>query len=200
MYPTSRFAAGALDITGRGGYGDVLEGVGQMAGLTPQQEQYIRQCLCANGGGGGGAQFWMPPVQQPSSNPGLGLAYGGSPRVEDRPLRDFREFPLGFFEEDIAAGDNADVVSRPQVTFRGERLVIPASVGASFALLDIKVGNKSQLVNSVQLPSAVFAENAIGVRLSMDTASIAQDIALQVLNTTASTHDFSAAIVGTAAQ
>jgi hypothetical protein len=144
----------------------------------------------------------MGPLVQPSyGGGGGGLAYGSQPQVVNRPLRDMREYPLGFLQAGIGVGVTAEVISRPQVTFRGERLVIPTSVAANFALNDIKVGNRSQLVNSTSLPAEMFQENAIGIRLAMDTATVAQDIALSVTNSDpAYSHTFRCAIVGTVAQ
>ena len=99
-------------------------------------------------------------------------------------------------------GGAIDVVSRPQIVFRGERLVVPSSIASFFALIDIKVGNRSQLANSTALPAQVFQENAVGVRLALDTAVVAQDIALIVENVSASgsAETFIAALIGTAAQ
>jgi hypothetical protein len=137
------------------------------------------------------------------SQPGGALAYGGAPRVVERPLRDMREFPLGFFQSGIGVGvGTIEVISRPQIVFRGERLVIPSvAVAPFFSLIDIKIGNRSQLVNSTALPAQVFTETAIGIRLSLDTATVAQDISLAVQNIDPVTaHTFQAALIGTAAQ
>ena len=144
----------------------------------------------------GPAPFFAAP-------PGGGIAYGGAPAVVERPLRDMREFPLGFFQSGISTIMGAiDVISRPQIVFRGERLVVPSSIAADFALIDIKVGNRSQLANSTALPAQVFQENAVGVRLALDTAVVAQDIALIVENVSisGSAETFIAALIGTAAQ
>ena len=46
-------------------------------------------------GHGGG-----PPVVF-AGYPGGGVAYGGAPAVVERPLRDIREYPLGFFQSGI---------------------------------------------------------------------------------------------------
>jgi hypothetical protein len=133
--------------------------------------------------------------------PGGGVAYGGAPAVVERPLRDIREYPLGFFQSGIGVCTGAvDVVSRPQIVFRGERLVVPAVIGVNFSLIDVKVGNRSQLANSTALPAATFAENAVGVRLALDTATVAQDIALVVENISSDNATFMAALIGTAAQ
>jgi len=93
-----------------------------------------------------------------------------------------------------------DIVSRPQICFRGERLVIPSTIAQHFSIIDIKVGNRSQLANSTALPAMTFCENAIGVRLALDTAVVAQDIALVVENDSRDEQTFTAALIGTAIQ
>jgi hypothetical protein len=134
--------------------------------------------------------------------PGGGVAYGGAPAVVERPLRDIREYPLGFFQSGIGVCTGAiDVISRPQIVFRGERLVIPSGLtAASFSLIDVKVGNRSQLANSTAVPAQTFTETAVGVRLALDTATVAMDIALVVENITSDNQTFQAALIGTAAQ
>jgi hypothetical protein len=144
-----------------------------------------------------------PPPGHVLIHPGGALAYGGAPRVVERPLRDMREFPLGFFQSGIGVGvGTIEVISRPQIVFRGERLVIPSTaVAPFFSLIDVKIGNRSQLVNSTALPAQVFTETAVGIRLSLDTATVAQDISLAVQNIDPVTaHTFQAALIGTAAQ
>jgi len=142
------------------------------------------------------------PGHHPTVHPGGALAYGGAPRVVERPLRDMREFPLGFFQSGIGLGVGVvEVISRPQIVFRGERLVIPSiTVAPNFSLVAIKIDNRSQLVNSTALPAQAFTETAIGIRLSLDTATVAQDIALSVQNISGSPQTFQAALIGTAAQ
>src|SRR5208337_4100142 len=90
------------------------------------------------------------------------------------------------------------VVSRPQFRkgFRGERLVIPGSIAANFSLNDIKVGNRSQTLNSVAVPAVTFVENGVGMRLLMDTAPVAMDIALVVANQSDDTLPFRATLIG----
>jgi hypothetical protein len=141
-----------------------------------------------------------PAPVTPAFSGGPGVAYGSNPQVVDRPLMDIRQFPLGFISTGFPASAEASVVSRPQVVFRGERLIVPSNVSPSFAILDVKVGNRSQLVNSTALPAQMFIETAVGIRLSMDTAAVAQDVALIVQNTSSSSTTFQAAIIGTAAQ
>jgi len=142
----------------------------------------------------------------PSSEPfGLGLdpqpLMPTPPRTVVRTRRDQREFPLGFFQSGIGVNIGAiDVVSRPQIHFLGERLLIPSNIAPFFSLIDIKVGNRSQLSNSTALPAQVFAENQVGVRLQLSPATVAQDIALVVENISMDKQTFMATLIGTEAQ
>src|SRR5271166_1204562 len=155
--------------------------------------------------GGPHPQFYGGPGGPPvifQGSPGGGVAYGGSPAVVERPLRDIREYPLGFFQSGIGVCTGAiDVVSRPQIVFRGERLVIPSlTVAPNFSLIDVKVGNRSQLANSTAVPAQTCAEVAVGVRLALDTATVAMDISIVVENITSDNQTFQAALIGTVAQ
>jgi hypothetical protein len=121
----------------------------------------------------------------------------GLPDVESYQGNQWRQFPLGIFFAGVAKATLQAITTKPQVTFRGVRLVIPAAVGANFTLNDIKVGQRSQFVSATQLPSAMFAETAVGVAMVLDTCTVGQDITVTVTNTDAANpHDFSAAIIG----
>jgi len=88
------------------------------------------------------------------------------------------------------------VISRPQMFFRGERLVVPASIAENFTLVDIKIGNRSQLANSTGLPATTFVEGSVGVRLALDFAETAQDVALIVENISSEAQTFIATLIG----
>jgi hypothetical protein len=141
-----------------------------------------------------------PAPATPAYSGGPGTAYGSAAQVVERPLTDMREFPLGFLQVGFPGTTEAPVISRPQVVFRGERMVIPTGVAAFFNIIDIKVGNRSQLTNSTALPAQAFIETAVGMRLSMDTAAVAQDVAIVVNNFNSFATTFQALIIGTAAQ
>jgi hypothetical protein len=131
---------------------------------------------------------------------GPGVAYGSTPYVADIPFTELREQTLGFFQSGLASATVTAVISRPQIVFRGERLVIPSTLSANFSINDIRIGNRSQLGNSNVLPAQMFIETAVGVRLSLDTAQIAQDIAIEVNNISNTNVTFQAALIGTIAQ
>jgi len=114
-----------------------------------------------------------------------------------------RFLPMGFFFAAVGKSTQQAVSDRPQSTFRPERLVLPATVDAAanpFIVNDIKVGNRSQFVNSTGIPAATFFGDSVGITLACDTASNGMDIILLVTNTdAAATHDFRAALLGQAA-
>ena len=111
-----------------------------------------------------------------------------------------RRTMLGFLQYGIGPAVGAiDVVSRPQLLFRGERLVVPWRTARYFSIIDIKVGNRSQLANSTSMPAQAFAEMVIPIRANLDTAVVAQDIAVVVENLGKHTHTFRAALTGTIA-
>jgi len=192
---------GQMEISGQMMHPAVQSALTAVAS-TPQFQQLVAQHAAAMG--------IMTPPAQPSSGGGPGVAYGGQPVVQERQLRDTRALALGFFATNIPNnGGQFNVISRPQVLFRGERLVIPDSPAwpgqsgstqaDSFLINDIKIGNKSQLVEATSLPARAFAENAVGVRLSLDTASIAQDVVVAVSNVDVTAATFRAVMFGTSA-
>ena len=225
MYPQPRYATGAQEIIGRMPR-DPSEGVGGVGygamvpyGYTTGRVPYGYATGQAPPPPAPPPHMMVPPPVAPhlaahphhphfphhpifAGFPGGGVAYGGAPAVVERPLRDIREYPLGFFQSGIGVCTGAiDVVSRPQLVFRGERLVIPSGlVASSFSLIDVKVGNRSQLANSTAVPAQTFTETAVGVRLALDTAVVAMDIALVVENITSDNQTFQAALIGTTAQ
>ena len=114
--------------------------------------------------------------------------------------RSAREFIIGLGITAVPASGSIQVGVQPQVIFRPERIVIPSNLGPYFMLTDIKVGKDSQLVSPGAIPAVVFAENAFGVRLKMDTAQIAQFITLLVTNISSGPQNFMGAIIGPAVQ
>jgi hypothetical protein len=112
-----------------------------------------------------------------------------------------RTFPLGFVSNGaIAAGASVTIVSRPQVLFKGQRLVVPSDVAGDFSIDDVKVGKNSQFVAEGAIPARVLQENAFGVSFELDTAQISQDITLSVTNISGAARVFRAALIGRAAE
>jgi len=120
--------------------------------------------------------------------------------VVDRGLHRRRRYPLGFLVTSVPGGAIASIPSAPQNLFRAERVVIPSDIAFDFGVQDIKVGNQSQLVQSVEVPAAVFSEVAIDTNIGFDTAEVGNQLSLSVRNKTADAIVFSAAAIGTVAK
>lgn len=121
--------------------------------------------------------------------------------VKDSMPTKSRRFPLGFVSNGtIAAGDSATITSRPQVLFKGQRLVVPSDVAGDFTVDDVKVGKDSQFVAEGAIPARVLQENAVDTAFELDTAQISQDISISVTNIAGAPRVFRAALIGKAAE
>ena len=120
--------------------------------------------------------------------------------VIDRGLHRRRRYPLGFMVTSVPGGAIASIPSAPQNLFRAERIVVPSDIAFDFGVQDIKVGNQSQLVQSVEVPAVVFSEVAIDTNIGFDTAEVGNQLSLSVRNKTVDPIVFSAAAIGTVAK
>ena len=120
--------------------------------------------------------------------------------VVNRGLDRRRRYPLGFVPTAITAGTSTQIPSAPQNLYRPERLVIPSDIAFDAGVRDIKVGNTSQLVQSVEVPAAVFSEVAINTGVTFDTAEVGNQVSVDIRNKSGSEFEFSAALVGTIAK
>jgi hypothetical protein len=128
------------------------------------------------------------------------MARGALALKETQPTK-ARIFPLGFESNgSILAGNSATITSRPQVLFRGERLVVPSDIAGDFTVDDVKVGKDSQFVAEGSIPARVLQENAVDVLFQLDTAQISQDITISVTNISGAPRTFRAALIGSAAE
>ncbi len=67
--------------------------------------------------------------------------------------------------------------------------------------MDVKVGNQSQLVQSVEVPAALFSEVAIDTHVTFDTAEVGNQISVQARNKLAvGSVDFTAGMLGSIAK
>jgi len=108
------------------------------------------------------------------------------PRVIEQPLQDVYPCELGF-TKDIPAG-TSEIVTQPQMLFRGELLVIPDEKCTDGDLIEIRVGGHAQAVAgpgrrplSLYCP-AKWADEALMKKatLHMDTATPGHTITLVV--------------------
>ncbi len=127
--------------------------------------------------------------------------YPGGQTLRTRMPSKGREYVMGLDSvATVAAAATAIITTRPQVIFRPDRLVVPASIAASFLINDLRVGKNSQFVSATAVPAEAFTQGAFGVRLKMDTAQISQDIILSVTNISGGALRFNAALIGPAVE
>jgi hypothetical protein len=125
--------------------------------------------------------------------------YGGGRRPRQRqpagPLK-IREFPVGFVQAAIAAGQLAEIEVKPQVRFQGHRLAVAASQARYFNIVDIKVGKDSQLAATGEMPAEAFSSLAVGTQMELDCAPPGIVITLIVHNVDTAAQDFGAVLYG----
>jgi hypothetical protein len=108
-----------------------------------------------------------------------------------------KDYALGFGSTLVKANSSANINAQPQVAFRPERLVIPASIADDFIITDIKVGKNSQLVSTGAIPAAAFASSRSEAnRMRMDTAQISMFVTVSVTNTSDMDRHFQGVIFG----
>ena len=120
--------------------------------------------------------------------------------VVQNPMDKRRRFPIGVTVTTVATGDTEVIPAAPQNLFRGERLVVPSDIAFDFGIVDIKVGNQSQLVQSVEVPAALFSEVAIDTHVTFDTAEVGNQISVSAHNKSGGDLDFTAGFIGTIAK
>lgn len=100
----------------------------------------------------------------------------------------------------VAAGASATITGRPQsIAFKPQRVVVPATLAPDFTIDDIKVGNKSQLVQSGSLAAEAFVQTSFGVEMDMDTVQTSQDLVFAVTNISGAARTFRAVVFGRSA-
>lgn len=125
--------------------------------------------------------------------------------VSEQPFRAGREWVIGFDPVVLPArvapallGTSVLITTQPQVVFRGERLIIPSDIAGAVQVIDVKVGNRSQLGSGTSIPGRSFDERGVGVRMQMDTAQISQQIIIIAANNSGGDVTFTASIFGRA--
>lgn len=128
------------------------------------------------------------------------IAQRNAGAVVQRALDRRRRYPLGVVPTSITAGTQSQIPAAPQNLFRPERKVIPSDIAFDCGVVDIKVGNVSQFVQSAEVPGALFSEVAINTGVNFDTAEIGNQISATIRNKSGATIEFSGAYVGTIAK
>lgn len=177
---------------------------------------------------GAGGGYARPPVAQafgqgqwPMAPSGQSLAnyYQNQIKVRSNPFGQVpgRQF-LGFPVTSITNNTTADLTRNPQRPMMPKRLIIPSSIAGNaqtacvtsglnnadksyaFTVVDLKIGNASQLNASGELPALVFSEQATYIEQDMDPAFVGNNVTLSIRNVDGTNnHYFAAALVGDAA-
>jgi len=91
---------------------------------------------------------------------------------------------LGFenIPASIPVGATVTVNATPENIAKLTRLFIPSSVASSVVVIDVKIGQKSQLLGSGAIPGLVFSEVSTNNRINGDTCYIRQPVKLTFQN------------------
>lgn len=194
---------------------DILGGsIGYDPSLIGDDPDSLLEALAVSGGGGAdylvggdgsseiiGALVGAAQAGSPKAKAVLAkIAQRNAGAVVQRELDRRRRYPLGVVPTTITAGTQSQIPAAPQNLFRPERLVIPSDIAFDSGVVDIKVGNTSQFVQSAEVPGALFSEVAINTGVNFDTAEIGNQISATIRNKSASSIEFSAGFVGTIAK
>lgn len=68
--------------------------------------------------------------------------------------------PCGSNPHSIQIGQSAQISARPQIPFTPTHLLVSRSCAAAFVVNDIRVGQRSELVSSGEVPADIFAVDA----------------------------------------
>jgi hypothetical protein len=107
---------------------------------------------------------------------------------------------IGFTRAAVPANTTVEITARPQVLFRGTRLLVGGSIAQSFVIDDIKVGRNSQFVATGAQPAEAFKDTATGDNVALDTCKPGVDLTLIVTNITGAAQDFRASLFGDAVE
>jgi len=217
-----RKMAGGYDLVGYGGGGSDFGAIGAdilLSGLSEEElllsgvedligngdDDALLEALAVSGAGNteliGAAPAVAKAVRKVKAKKALQqIAMRNAGAVMTRGLDRRRRYPLGFVPTVIAAATSSAIPAAPQNLFRPERLVIPSDIAFDSGVRDIKVGNQSQLVQSVEVPGALFSEVAINTGVTFDTAEVGNQVSVDIRNKSALPFEFSAGLVGAIAK
>jgi hypothetical protein len=106
------------------------------------------------------------------------------------------DYVLGLGSTPVRANSSANINVQPQMDFRPEHLVIPASIAPDFLINDIKIGKNSQLISIASLPAEAFTTRSGINRLKMDIARLSMFVTVSVTNISPADRYFQGAIFG----
>jgi hypothetical protein len=73
-----------------------------------------------------------------------------------------------------------DLPTRPQLPFRPERLFVQSDMAGNFEIVDIIIGDRSQVAQATPMSARIAAETSFGFDLHRDTAMVAMDVVLRI--------------------
>lgn len=179
---------GADDILGDDIMGDDLVGDYLVGAAAAKRRRQLRQARAS-----GGAVAAKKAIVRKAI---LAKRLRNAALVHKRGPTKSRVQPLGFSREAIPANETVEITARPQVLFRGRRLLVGSTIAASFTIEDIKVGRNSQFVGTGPQPAEAFRDTATGDNISLDTCKPGVDISITVRNITGAAADFRATLFG----
>jgi hypothetical protein len=109
-----------------------------------------------------------------------------------------RKYILGLPTTTIAAGVTVSINANPQVPFRPKRFLIPNVLAPLCRVESIQIGKNPIFAAANPVPGEAFSPLVTDGELYLDTAQIAQQISVQVTNTSLASFDFNACFFGSA--
>lgn len=120
--------------------------------------------------------------------------------IRERQRSRVRRLILPIPKTNVLAGQSVNISIQPQDLFKTTRMLIPSDIAFDFEILDLKIGQRPQFVQSGSIPAAVFSEVSVGSSLDLDSADIGNIVSIEVRNKSAVALDFSGTLLGTAAK
>lgn len=128
------------------------------------------------------------------------LALRNAALVKSRGMNRMRKYLLGLNSLAVGAGAAATVNSQPQYPFRPYRFVVPSTFAPNFVINSIFIGQQPVFVAAANISAEVFSEVAWGTEVLWDTASIGNQVSLQITSLAAAAADFRGAMFGVTAK
>ena len=100
----------------------------------------------------------------------------------------------------VAPGDTVDIEIQPQDLFKTTRMLISSAIAFDFSIIDVKIGQKPQFVQSGSMPANCFSEVSVGSYVEFDSADVGNLIVIVVRNNTLTDSIFEGMLLGTAAK
>ncbi len=101
--------------------------------------------------------------------------------------------------QDILPGQQAQICSRPRSSFRPTQIVVPDEIAGHFALVDLRIGNRSQFEHPGEIACSFLTISAIRAHQGLfrfETVQVAMDLTVVVQNTSPEPRRFGALVFG----